>query len=526
MKFNSIILFVFFLMLAGKAFSQNSQQIQISNADLTATDALGRKLPTYKLTGPPKPNHYVGLFYWLWHGDLRTTATNPDSVNVTKIIAKYPQKTDWRMEDYYWDEPEEGYYRSMDPWVMQHNLQLIAAAGVDFIFLDLTNSEVYEPEITLLLKTIQNMRKNGVNAPYVAPFLNADYVDKIKILYANFYKPGKYNDVWFYWKGKPLMMSPKVNSGQIKDGESLSQMLNYFTWRPTWAMFSDDNGPGGKWRFMDTHPQHPALDSAGKVEQYVVSKALGSPLWDYHDKCSSCGIKYTPEFDKYWLARETGTGIFLNEQWNRADSVQAPILLVTGWNELKAGAWPTNKDLANAKDFTFQGKKMKRGDLYFVDEFNREWNRDIQPMKDGSTDNFYYQLVARMRKYKGMLPPQPVSSPKTVKIDGNFSEWNNITPVYNDFAKDTEHRDFDGVLPCLHYTNNTGRNDIIESRTTHDNASLYFYVKTTDPITPYTDKSWMLLYIDSDNNKNTGWEGYDYVINTEVKSNTITPLKK
>lgn len=526
MKFKFFVNLILFLTVTVSLFAQNSKQIPISNSDMTATDALGRTLPGYNETGPPKPNLYVGLFYWLWHGKLRSTATNPDSVNVTKILSTDPGKTDWRKEDYYWDEPEEGYYRSLDPWVMQHNLQLISLAGVDFIFLDLTNSAVYEPEIKLLLQTIQSMRKKGINAPYVVAFLNSDYASKVQILYNEFYKPGKYDDVWFYWKGKPLIMSPKVTADQIKDKNLLASIQNYFTWRPTWALFSDDEGPGGRWRFMDTHPQRAALDSSGKVEQYVVSKALGAPLWDYRGKCSSCGLNFTPKFDKYWLAKETGAGLFLNEQWNRADSVQAPILLVTGWNELKAGAWPTNKELAKAKDFDFEGRKMKEGDLYFVDEFNQEWNRDLQPMKDGYTDDFYYQFVSRMRKYKGMLPPETASPKQTIKLDGNFSEWNKVTPVYKDFVGDTKHRDFEGVLPGLHYINNTGRNDIIESRVAHDNGALYFYVKTNDPLTNFKDKNWMLLFIDADNNKKTGWQGYDYVINTEVKSNNTTTIKK
>ncbi len=514
------------LFISIKAFCQNTPQINISNSNWVATDALGRTLPTYKETGGPKQNRYVGLFYWLWHGSIRSTATNPDSVNVTKILALNPGKTDWRKEDYYWDEPEFGYYRSIDPWVMKRHMALIAAAGVDFIFLDLTNGEIYEPELAQLLQIIQSMRKQGIKAPYVVPFLNSEYGWKVKALYQDFYKSGKYNDVWFYWDGKPLIMSPKITAEQIKDKALLTEMLNHFTWRPTWALFSDDNGPGGKWRFMDLHPQKAALDSTGKVEQYVVSKSMGAPLWNWKINCSSCGLHFAPKVDKYWLAKETGTGIFFNEQWDRADSVHAPILLVTGWNELKAGAWPTNKELADNKDFAFENKKMKQGDMYFVDEFNREFNRDIEPIKNGYTDNFYYQFVARMRKYKGMLPPQPASAPKMIGLNGDFSGWKEVTPVYTNYNPDVDHRDFDGVVPGLHYKNSTGRNHIIETRTVHDKDNQYFYVKTASTITSYTDKNWMLLFIDSDDNKKTGWEGYDYVVNTDVKNKNRTSLKK
>ncbi|WP_295715073.1 hypothetical protein [Mucilaginibacter sp.] len=514
------------LLLSQQAICQNTPQINIQNSNWVATDALGRNLPTYKETGAPKPNTYVGVFYWLWHGDLRSTATNTDSVNVTKILALNPLKTDWRPEDYYWDESEFGYYRSADPWVIKRHLALMAAAGVDFIFLDLTNGEVYEPEIKTLLATIQNLRKRGVKAPYVVPFLNSEYGWKVQLLYNNFYKPGNYDDVWFYWNGKPLIMSPKVKVDDIKDKTQLAELLNYYTWRPTWALFDDDRGAGGKWRFMDTHPQRVALDSLGRAEQYVVSKSMGAPLWNYRTNGSSDGLHYVATVDKYWLSKETGTGIFLNEQWNRADSVHAPILLVTGWNEFKAGAWPTSKELAATKGFAFEDKKMKEGDLYFVDEFNREFNRDLEPIKNGYTDNFYYQFVARMRKYKGMMPPQPASVPISINLKGDFSDWKGVMPIYTNTLVNGGQRNFAGVLPGLHYNNNTGRNHIIESRTARDSKCLYFYAKTDSTITPHTGANWMLLFINADQNKKTGWEGYDYLINADVKSNNKTTLKK
>ncbi len=524
--YKPFLLIVFFSVCCISGYSQSSPQINITNANWTATDALGRTIPSYAETGGVKPNRYVGLFYWLWHGPLRSTVTNPDSFNITKILAADPAKTDWRMEDYYWDEPEDGYYLSADPWVMKRHLTLFADAGVDFIFLDFTNNSIYRPELKQLLDTIQALRKNGVHAPYVVPFLNAEYAPKIEALYNEFYKPGKYNDLWFHWEGKPLIMCPVVKRDEIKDTALRKDMLAYFTWRPTWALFPDTTENKGKWRFMDTHPQRAAIDSQGNAEQYVVSKSLGAPLWDYRGKCSSCGLNYTPEFDKYWLAKETGTGIYFNEQWNRADSVAAPILLVTGWNEWKAGAWPTNKDLAGAADFKFQDRKMHEGDFYFVDEFNDEFNRDIEPMKGGYTDNFYYQFIARMRKYKGMMPPQKTSAPQTISIDGKFDEWKEVTPVYTDAVGDASHRDYNGVRPGIHYTNITGRNDIIESRVAHDAKKVCFYVKTAAALTSYKDNNWMLLFIDADNNKKTGWEGYDYVVNTEVKNDRITLIKK
>ena len=52
----ALALVVFSLSGLKAASAQNSPQIAIDNADWTATDALGRRLPTYAEVGGPKPN--------------------------------------------------------------------------------------------------------------------------------------------------------------------------------------------------------------------------------------------------------------------------------------------------------------------------------------------------------------------------------------------------------------------------------------------------------------------------------------
>ena len=45
---------------------------------------------------------------------------------------------------------------------------------------------------------------------------------------------------------------------------------------------------------------------------------------------------------------------------------------------------------------------------------------------------------------------------------------------------------------------------------------MYFYAETSEPLTPHTGNNWMLLLIDADQNPDTGWYGYDYLINKRV----------
>lgn len=483
---------------------------------LVATDALGRELPSYEDVGPEKSNHYVGLFYWLWHGDLR----NESSIdyNVTQSNLVNPERTEWQFADYYWAEPELGYYRSTDEYVLQKHLNQFCLLGIDFLYLDFTNSVLHDKELHLLLHLIKEMKSKGYTPPTLVPFFNAEPLRDIEKFYNEFYLNKEYNNCWFIYEGKPLILSPiKHPTNKV--------LNNSFTWRKMWAAFPKTDEYKSQWRFFDTYPLSPAYFN-GKVEQAVVAKGVGAPIWDNHIYGgSSSTSKFAPQYDKYWKCKETGTGLFFEEQWKEAHRIQPLILCITGWNEWKAGAWHADKGLVNAK-FKFRNKLLKEGDFYFVDEFNEEFNRDIEPQSGSYTDNFYYQLASHLRRYKGMKKPVNASPSRVIKIDGKFTEWKEVYPIFEDFKGELKNRNSKGAPKGTHYVNYTKRNDIVESRVTWDKNNTYFYVKAAEAITSWKDKNWMMLYIDVDKNKETGWEGYDFVVNMEVNSSHKTTLKQ
>lgn len=59
-----------------------------------------------------------------------------------------------------------------------------------------------------------------------------------------------------------------------------------------------------------------------------------------------------------------------------------------------------------------------------------------------------------------------------------------------------------------------------------DADNVYFYAETADALTPSTGKNWMLLLIDADRNSNTGWYGYDFLINYSVLDGKATILMR
>ena len=146
-------------------------------------------------------------------------------------------------------------------------------------------------------------------------------------------------------------------------------------------------------------------------------------------------------------------------------------------------------------------------------------------MKGGYGDNYYMQMAQNIRRYKGSRPIPEHSGFAECKIDGRFSDWKNNSIEYRDTKGDTFHRDAKGYAG-MHYTNTSGRNDIITSKVAVGKENISFYAETAEKLTPHTDPNWMLLMIDADNNSSTGWYGYDFIINKSVKSDRTTSLMR
>ena len=476
------------------------------------TDALGRQLPSYDEAGAKRANKQVGVFYYLWLG------THYDKVyDTSKIIAGYPSdpmgpsNPGWSPEPatYFWGEPEVGYNRSEDPWVIRRDLQMLSNAHVDFLFFDTSNGYLYLDVVKVLCEVSLQMRKEGIHTPQIAFLTNAG-AQTVNYLYDHFYAYSAYDELWFKWEGKPLLL------GNMNEPALRPEVKNFFTIRYSWAW--TDPTLSKQWQWLDTYPQDFGWNTDPAVPEQI-AVAVGSH--PEINRGSSFNNNAEPPVNEKYLTAFTGQGLHFAEQWKRALEVDPPVVMVTQWNE-----WIAGRSIWDKGDATVAGRPIKNGDSYFIDAFNEEWNRDMVPMKGGHTDNYYYQLIANVRKYKGMAAPQVFSTPTTINLAGDFSQWQTITPVFKDPIGDVMHRNFRGYDAAVQYVNNTGRNDLLESRVTYDANTLFFYVKTATAITPYTDPNWMLLFIDADRSKGTGWEGYEYVVNLGVKSATETTLKQ
>ena len=287
------------------------------------------------------------------------------------------------------------------------------------------------------------------------------------------------------------------------------KIRNFFTWRFSWAWTNSRDEPH-HWQWLDNTPQNYGWDIDPRIPEEIPVAVAGHPN-------SNIGKSFhqgrQPVLRTGEITTNTNQGLYFQEQWQRALQVDPQLVFVTGWNE-----WIAQRFVAaSTGEATFMGKSVLAGQSYFIDLYNREYNRDIEPMKDGYSDTYYYQLVANIRRFKGMNKPEQASPFKSIIVDGNLNEWVTVKPVFLDSREDISHRNYDRFDGKGHYVNNTGRNDIVESRVSYNFNTLYFMALTNQPLSSPIGKNWMLLYIDVDQSAKTGWQGYDYLINESIK---------
>jgi hypothetical protein len=556
-----------------------------------ASDALGRKMPAFKEVGSLKTDkrRAVSIFYITWHTeDHFTNFKSPYAADVTKILKADPgarldaNHSLWSESSYHWGEPEMGYFLSQDEYVIRKDMSMLADAGVDVLIMDVTNAVRYWDEWEVLFKTMQKMKAEGNKVPQFCFWaFNGPVITVVQDIYDRIYKTNRFQDLWYYWDGKPLLLyngTPKydangqdvkqpnphydpsakidVNNPHYNDPDYTEEFYkdytrevkDFFTKRTMWWGYYEWAGKRfvgteDNWSFgydldnekvkamnpddlVSTHNgiKEEAAVTPGQHPSSLVGKSwrreTGQPPLNQYDMAESA---YVP-----WLGKTVknpeGYGIYFQDRWDEALKTDPDMLYVNDWNEWTAGKY--NPKQIGLADSTGHFPFMRRAsDYLFVDQYNAEFNRCVQPMKDGNTDNYYMQLAQNIRKYKGVRPIPEQKGFQKVKIDGQFDDWKMITNEFCDTKGDTFHRDHNGY-GGLHYTDQSGRNDIITSKVAVDQQNISFYAETSGNLTSCKDNNWMLLLIDADNNSQTGWYGYDFVVNKSVKSDNRTTLMR
>lgn len=299
-------------------------------------------------------------------------------------------------------------------------------------------------------------------------------------------------------KHEPVAVTGSINQQEV------NAIKEFFTFRPGQPDYVNGSSRNDQWGWLENYPQHGYVPKiSGGFEQATVgvaqnaSDASGGHAAGFNTPLSY-GRSYTKAKGQNASSDAYFYGLNFQEQWSRALAIDPDLVFVTGWNEWIAG-----------RHFDWDVKPFA-----FVDQYSAEKSRDIEPVKSWGNkgDAYYLQFVSNVRKFKGMPSEQVASAAQAIDIN-ILNGWAAVKPEYLAVKGSTVHRNHAGQGTNLLYSNTTGRNDIVLAKVARDLEFLYFYVETNELLSDKSNPRWMRLFIDIDSKKESGWEGYDFVVN-------------
>ncbi len=503
------------------------------------TDGLGRVSLTNADVGDPREDKTVAMFFWNWHTQFK----DQTPFNVQKYMDEQTAKgiapeeyvydfdhEGWNIPGkqtiYFWDEPIYGFYASDDTWVARRQAELLSYAGVDTVFSDTTNgTNTWKSGYDPVMSTWVDAQKDGVNTPkfsFMLPFWDLGWnATQIGMYYDDIYQSGKYQSLWFYWEGKPMLMAHGATALEDDDPKK-----SFFTFRGPQPGYAVTETRYSEWGWLHNSRQAPYYKNkdekaAGIIEQMTVGVAQNA---SYSHKGALTGMNSPTAQGRAYdskrkhLEEEDGYlwGYNFAEQFEYAIRKDPKVIFVTGWNEWncwRIRLWPeSGAQVSNA----------------FPDTFNAAYSRDLEPSRGVLADHYYYQLVNYVRQYKGANPIPTPSKAATIDLTQGYDQWQSVEPYYAAYIGNTGDRDAVGY-GGIEYKDFSGRNDIIGAQVARDGENLWFLVECAADITPYTDKLWMNLYIDvntAEADDNAGWNTFDFVVNKTAPTETAAVLEK
>ena len=322
----------------------------------------------------------VGIYYSIWFDNVfKKSGGYVDSwYNVTEVLAGN-QEWGGQWAFHYWAKPALGYYCSSNKDVIRTHMTQLYNAGVDFIILDHTNINdsylsneptykymVHEPFVAIF-DTIMEMRAEGLGTPYVVAWYDSRTKGALyEDLYYNYYNVDKWKDCFVYWDGMPFLMLDC--DGMPADYSN--PCPEFFTTRYVGGLMSDQKlYEAGVWNFLHYNNYNKvSLAADGSPEQMTVCVA-SQETW-----MSNTSTAHGRQGGMLWYA-----------QWRSAFQHHPKIVTLTWWNE-----WVAQRGYLNDQYF-------------FVDNYNQEYSRDIEPMEGGHGDQYYQWMIQYISAYKGGL---------------------------------------------------------------------------------------------------------------------------
>ena len=248
-----------------------------SSIRYVTTDALGRALPGFDECGPRKGNRVVGMFYFVTHNN---NGAKQGPFDVTKILAADPEHPKWG--------------GGTHPSGRARGRLLYYEGRVD--------------HSTSCAPVVRCGRRSDRAGQYERPYLRgrvlfyrrrvpadarrrrADAADRVsgrsksvELLWDKIYSRGLYADLWFRWKGKPLLLFGQHVTGnrqQVNDVRFPKAITDFFTIRQSWAWTTlrwYDDGHD-EWPWVDHYPQSVGWSESPNQAEYVPVAVAEHPL--------------------------------------------------------------------------------------------------------------------------------------------------------------------------------------------------------------------------------------------------------
>lgn len=469
---------------------------QINHVTLSGRDCLGRSLtPPEEL--PFRKEKLVGLFYHTWHTDEWSKqhggmqkgpelfAHTLDAYDTETLGSEDSPFRDYAWgTSFYWGTPLLGCYKSNDEWVVRKHVEMFTNAAIDFLVIDTTNNNIYEEESLLLMRILDEGRKAGWETPKVIFYTNTDSGVRIQELYDRIYVKHLYPDTWFCMDGKPVII------GILEQTDS--KIADFFHFKNSiWpnAEYKDNGFPWIDFGW----PQTKYITADGKESIVSVSVAQNSDSsacfgHNYFYGSNGCHGRSYHDGQANITENSYKYGYNIAEQWKGAIALDPDIVLVTGWNEWKAGVWTNDKPVA------------------IYDCVNGEYSRDIEPMVGGYGDAYYMQLIDEVRKFKGIDKELSRAVPFMA---------HNFTMAKGQRKSET----FNGVI-----TDNSLRNIIIAVSVDKQGDNLLFSATTRDNIDETNIVGdWMRLLV---NTKDSNDFEYCFNLRADRNGKTVAAQKQ
>lgn len=317
----------------------------------------------------------VGIFYVISHCPAKAGTYNLSNI----LESDNPNALGPLNAAHWWGMPRAGYYcLSQNDALLREHATLLKAAGIDYIYVDITNwpdTQSINANVMIVQPFERLLAVWGAmgagNTPKIIPWVtvspNAPPAGaKDTIQYAREKMAG--SPLAYNVNNKPVVfVAPRDGS------YATAKIASYAATLTTVKMWAQDanGGAADEWGFISGCYNWPAFKaSRGQVACNQRGSADGQQ------------ISVAPAFALNWISYEPTAvskfnGMTFLRQMETARLSNRPYVMITGWNEwvVQRVSWPGY------------------GDRLFTDQYNQEYNRDLEPAARSGT--LYYDLLKR-----------------------------------------------------------------------------------------------------------------------------------